>query len=38
MNELGHWIAAHPGWITLWLVLVWFIIGEYRDLKNGERY
>jgi len=38
MHELLSWITAHPGWVTIWLILVWFIVGECLDYKRGERF
>jgi len=28
-------MSEHPIWITLWLVLIWFSVGEYLDYRRG---
>jgi len=38
MIEITAFASEHPGWITLWLVLVWFIVGEFLDREYGERF
>jgi len=36
--SIFSFIGEHPGWVTLWLVILWCIVGEFLEHKYGERF